>query len=555
MKNALEIKCNDCGETFVFSKQQFPYSPIPFLCLACKRKRRIRKEEKAEYYRQRNKKERAKADATRFEDEIKNYSVVDASDIATNDDTTLLVLGNGFDLMHGVKSSYYHFRDSMGKSNALRQTLEEYLNAKDVWWDFEHALSRIDVKRMANSAAVEASMDFFDGYDPYESASGFFAAIDGVSEPMDIICSELPKRFKQWVNTLTWGTDDLPLKSMIGNPYVLCFNYTEFIETEYGVSHDRVCYIHGNRRNRKDELILGHLDGASDEMYDFKDIKAPGGENALIELAQEYAIGKIIDCDQSLAKHCGNIIEKNKSFFDRLEGITDIIVVGHSLADVDREYFQEIISHNRDQNQIQWYFSCYGLGDLRQINRFINELGIQREKVRVFRTDSLNVRFREIAVQSAKRARIERERILCGSSDGKWTVKAKGNKLSILNSEGNVSLLHMFHQSPSYAFFDESGQYLIVVLKSQLSGIYIYQIHEGSFHLIDELTSTGHPIISRRFRKVLQDHQHLVFVYNNRVMIYDLLTGELIQNENILRAKDMVFEGADITKRFTIPVY
>ena len=41
------------------------------------------------------------------------YSVVDLNNITAIDDSTLLVLGNGFDLMHGVKSSYYSFRDSI----------------------------------------------------------------------------------------------------------------------------------------------------------------------------------------------------------------------------------------------------------------------------------------------------------------------------------------------------------------------------------------------------------------------------------------------------------
>ncbi|HHV19544.1 MAG TPA: hypothetical protein GXZ27_12010 [Thermoanaerobacterales bacterium] len=42
-------------------------------------------------------------------------------------DTTLFVIGNGFDIMHGVPSSYYNFRDTIGKNNILRFTLETYI--------------------------------------------------------------------------------------------------------------------------------------------------------------------------------------------------------------------------------------------------------------------------------------------------------------------------------------------------------------------------------------------------------------------------------------------
>ena len=37
--------------------------------------------------------------------------------------TTLYIIGNGFDMMHGVPSSYYNFRDTIGKNNMLRFTL------------------------------------------------------------------------------------------------------------------------------------------------------------------------------------------------------------------------------------------------------------------------------------------------------------------------------------------------------------------------------------------------------------------------------------------------
>lgn len=33
--------------------------------------------------------------------------------------------------MHGIKSSYRSFRDSMGKNNPLRNLLETYLKAED----------------------------------------------------------------------------------------------------------------------------------------------------------------------------------------------------------------------------------------------------------------------------------------------------------------------------------------------------------------------------------------------------------------------------------------
>lgn len=550
MKNVLEIKCRDCGETIIFSKQALTGHPVPSLCLSCRQRRRALRKEREAAFQQKQRETQSKADAKEFEKEIKKYSVVDLNNITAIDDSTLLVLGNGFDLMHGVKSSYYSFRDSMGKHNDLRRTLEEYLDVEDVWWSFEFALSRIDVKRMANSVAVESALDFFDGYYPEEDAAGYFAAIDSAAGPMHMICRELPRFFRRWVNSLTWGADDLPLKNIIRNPYVLCFNYTEFIESEYGVSHDKVCYIHGCRQNKNQPLILGHLGGASDDMYEFEDVYTQARKNPLVQLAQDNIIDKIAYCDRSLTKHCGEIISENSSFFDGLGNIENIIIVGHSLANVDGEYFREIIRKNKDIQKLNWYFGCYGIDDLQQIRRFIKDFNISKENVNIFRTALLNVRFRKGSVLPVKREPKKSERILCRSADEQWTVKTDGNKMSILNFDGDVVLSHLFIQPPRRALFDETGQFFIVILSGQTSGIYVYHKYDTTWTLIDELPSTGQSIINSRLRKVFLEQQYMTFVYNNRVKSYDLSTCKLINNEGLMGAKDKTFSGTEITRYF-----
>ena len=47
----------------------------------------------------------------------------------------------------------------------------------------------------------------------------------------------------------------------------LNFNYTTFLEDEYGISTGQLCYIHGNRRDRFGQLVLGHR---TDIVQDFE---------------------------------------------------------------------------------------------------------------------------------------------------------------------------------------------------------------------------------------------------------------------------------------------
>lgn len=116
---------------------------------------------------------------------------------------------------------------------------------------------------------------------------------------MEEMASDLPKRFRQWVEALAVGTDDRPLVSIIRKDgKVLDFNYTEFIETLYDVPKDNVCYIHGCRSKEKyhpkEALVLGHRPGASDASYDSVRWKEPKNyKSAMVSIAQEEAISKV----------------------------------------------------------------------------------------------------------------------------------------------------------------------------------------------------------------------------------------------------------------------
>ena len=53
------------------------------------------------------------------------------------------------------------------------------------------------------------------------------------------------------------------------------------------------------------------------------------------------------------------IIGDNQSFFAGLADIDEILVMGHSLADVDHAYFYEILRHI-NRNKVLWKVSYYG---------------------------------------------------------------------------------------------------------------------------------------------------------------------------------------------------
>ena len=66
---------------------------------------------------------------------------------------TLYIIGNGFDLHHGLDTSYKNFRDNvvLKTPNLRKLLLDLYGDAinEDMWWsDFEAKLSDIDYKHL-----------------------------------------------------------------------------------------------------------------------------------------------------------------------------------------------------------------------------------------------------------------------------------------------------------------------------------------------------------------------------------------------------------------------
>ena len=357
------LKCIECGADFFTKGERNFYNSkglnMPKRCKACRDKRKSRYDQ---------------AQKERVREEILStspFKQIEKTEMALTDpNTTLFIIGNGFDLMHGVQSSYYNFRDTLGKNNPLRFALETYLNVEDLWADFEDALAHIDSGAMFG--VVDMWIDDFAAYDPDAQAADFFLAVDAATGPAQTITNELPRRFRMWVESLK--VPDIayrPLDGVIRNSKTLNFNYTEFIEKLYDVDKGNVCYIHGCRRKEKyhpkDKLIIGHIPGAGDSGlvgdYSLPRYKS-SRKQGMVEAGIETAARNLSWYDDETTKYCKDIITNHQGFFDGLSNIRKIIVIGHSLSIVDWDYFKEIIRVNKDKKNIEWLISYHSPRDI-----------------------------------------------------------------------------------------------------------------------------------------------------------------------------------------------
>jgi hypothetical protein len=561
-----ELFCKMCGKIFIFGnyeKELFDQQGYanPKHCPVCRKTERELREREIERIENEKWQQKKSEDKKAFNVRLNEWRVLAKDDIHFSNNHVLYVIGNGFDLMHGVRSSYYAFRDTLGKNSALLHALENFLTLEDIWADFEEALAHFNINAMSSGFIVDNCLDMVGAYDKDAGASEFFQATEAAANPILTVVNELPRRFRMWVETLSIGTDDRPLQDILRKDgKVLCFNYTEFVETLYGFPEDNICYIHGCRRKKKyfpkERLILGHMPREDTHSYDFDDdspkwIKDPF-KLSMVDVAQGNVIRLISEGDEALTKNCSDIIHAQDKFFAGLNKIEDIVTIGHSLSPVDWDYFSEIVSRVSNIKDVRWYFGCHRLRDLDNLGMLLVKLGIARSAVSIFRTDDIAVTYLKDKELSGTVKKLPIEKKLCTSSDGRWLVKTLDLSFLIINQESlEVDYEAVFSSYVNKAFFVQSGKYLFAIIHGSNQGVFLFRIVDNHWSFVNELESIpNQSLINRRLCYVFLTDQDIILVYNNRTRKYSLADGSLVSNKALRNARNYVYDGEDISQFF-----
>lgn len=196
-----ELSCKMCDKIFIlgnYEKELYEQQGFskPKLCPVCRKTERELREQEIERIENEKWQQKKLEDKKTFNVLLNEWRVVAKDDIHFSNDHVLYVIGNGFDLMHGVHSSYYAFRDTLGKNSALLHALENFSTLEDIWADFEEALAHFNTNAMNNGLIVDNWLDIL-------GASEFYQATEAAANPILTVVNELPRRFRMWVETLS----------------------------------------------------------------------------------------------------------------------------------------------------------------------------------------------------------------------------------------------------------------------------------------------------------------------------------------------------------------
>lgn len=143
---------------------------------------------------------------------------------------TLYIIGNGFDLAHGIKSAYGDFRKfekEKGNGHFVEMMEVFFSNSTEFCSDVETALGDYDEDSIIDYCNPNPEFD----YDhPTRSEAAYCDSPDFIFQPL---LEQLTADFRTWVEAIDLGSAKR-LMSLSWEARYLTFNYTDTLETVYG---------------------------------------------------------------------------------------------------------------------------------------------------------------------------------------------------------------------------------------------------------------------------------------------------------------------------------
>lgn len=257
----------------------------------------------------------------------------------------LYVIGNGFDLHHGLPCGYADFRAwlQVNRPDVHRELIRLYGESdSDLWRDFEKGLSCFDLDNYPNDVKRADLVKLKDG---------------------------LNEAFGGWVKTIGAPGKEKAIEDIDKSAVFFTFNYTRTLEDFYGIDESRVVHLHGVVDNGG--FIYGH-DRSPNDMDD-EDIESQRrdlGPDLFADLVHMKMSREFADV---FRKPVSEVLEKHRRNFEALAGIEEMIVLGFSYSDIDRPYFERIIEVAGDEIKVT--LGYYSFWDSNHALAFDDTLG------------------------------------------------------------------------------------------------------------------------------------------------------------------------------------
>lgn len=304
----------------------------------------------------------------------------------------LYIIGNGFDLHHGLKTNYEDFRKYLESTDVdLFYRLGRYYDINEnsaLWSNFEEELKRFDPSILEEN---------FGDYTPNLGSEDFrdrdwYDLEIYIKDELSSLKDGLQEALHNWICEITQSSnfDERKRIKLDSNALYLNFNYTDLLETKYSIPREKITYIH-NKIGEGKKLLFGHA-WDSPKWGDVYYKVMPEGlskeqqrlwyeeQNEKYDYSIERGYIAISSFFSSIYKDCVANIKIHSNFFSNLKNVQKIYVLGHNIDEVDQPYYKKII-RIIDQKKVDWIISDYN-NDFICKKQALMKLGIPSGKMK-----------------------------------------------------------------------------------------------------------------------------------------------------------------------------
>lgn len=320
----------------------------------------------------------------------------------------LYIIGNGFDRAHGLKTSCWDFRKYLAKY--AEDFLIEFEKIYG-FYPFNPDQPHLSPKRV-REANKQRNNDLYDYLwtsfeislgQPAEDEIDVFcdSAVDAMSElesgPIEIedtleaffnehlqFVEKLQDYLIKWVRQIRMHKAKVKKTVLLDNQtdLFLSFNYTPALERIYRIKANRICHIHGGIPPYcYKPPVIGH--GNKEQIVFHREQQKECEENDDEGGASIHRA--FVDFYQRTFKDTSRYLDANWSFFDKIQDVEEVLVIGHSLGDVDFAYFREVLGRVGLASWSVYYFDPTKQVEMKEALR---KIGLKKNKYRLLSSET-----------------------------------------------------------------------------------------------------------------------------------------------------------------------
>lgn len=291
----------------------------------------------------------------------------------------LIIIGNGFDLAHGLPTRYWDFRMFLKEhySIFLKDFEEKYYLwgeelKKLLWNDFEFNLANLEEDMLFEQMFQSTDLGLESGNVGIEDTLRYY-----FRDEFKYI-EKLTTYLKEWIKEVNQELDGMDKRTSFiqesNQDIFINFNYTTTLEDVYDIPRGKILHIHGVVDSEVD-LVLGHSN--SDRITYFFE-KSREFQNQFDE--QRAPIYN------ALAEYCSKTYKDVKKYIHKLfqlnfDSINKVMIIGHSLSTVDLPYFKKI--KECIEEEVEWNIYYYSENDIDILREQIKKIGVNEQQIQM----------------------------------------------------------------------------------------------------------------------------------------------------------------------------